>query len=124
MNRLLATVFVVALAIQARSAEKPAAVITLEHFELVGDLGEGHAAFMLTGTARVEGRGGSLILLSGPVALTAVAQGPKWRIQSEDNGIAIRFDRGGTYPIRLQFEAAVNQSNGWNRRVGTRRYWN
>src|SRR5438045_9074926 len=59
-------------------------VTTLSDFKLVGDLGGEVAAFTLTANVRVENpAGGTLELLSGPVALTAVGAHPNWEISAE-----------------------------------------
>src|SRR5215831_9314749 len=53
------------------AADKIVAPITLRNFKLIGDLSGGHATFTLTAIAHVENsKGGSLDLLTGPVALT------------------------------------------------------
>jgi hypothetical protein len=115
MNHLFTILCLLLLAFRAQSAEKPELAITLEQFKLVGQLSNSHASFTLTGIARVEGsRGGELGLLRGPVALTDANKNPKWRLKADETGLVIRFERGGSFPIRVQFEAAVCQSNGWN----------
>src|SRR6476646_6777857 len=55
----------------AAAPEKTVAPITLRNFKLTGDLAGGRATFTLTAIAHVENsKGGSLDLLTGPVALT------------------------------------------------------
>ena len=96
------------------ATDNPSSRVTLENFKLVGELSNGRAQFTLSATARVENsRGGSLPLLSGPVALIEVTQNPRWHLQAEEGRFVIAVDRAGKFPIRLEFEAAVRQSNGW-----------
>jgi hypothetical protein len=88
--------------------------ITLENFKLIGDLSGDVAAFTLTANAKVEeARGGSLELLSGPVALTGLGAHRKWKLGVDQNRFLATFDRSGTFPIELHFNAAVRASNDW-----------
>jgi len=115
MNHLLTVLCVLLLAFKAQSADKARPEITLEHFKLAGDLSNGQAGFTPTGTAHVESaRGGTPVLLRGPVALTEIDKNPKWQLKADQDEVAIHFQRGGIFTIRLQFETAVRQSNGWN----------
>jgi hypothetical protein len=89
--------------------------ITLRDFKLVGDLGGDVASFTLTATARVENsKGGSLELLAGPVALTAIGAHPNWRVRAEENHFVLAFDRSGVFPVQIKFNAAVGQNDGWS----------
>ena len=91
------------------------AAATLSDFKLTGDLGGDIAAFTLTGNVRVENpAGGSLELLAGPVALTSLDARQKWQMSVEQNRYVAKFDRGGTFPIEVHFNAAVTRSNGWS----------
>ena len=91
------------------------AVVTLHDFNLIGDLRGDRALFTLAVTARVAGsKGGSIELLSGAATLTEVSTPPRSRVRAETNGFVASFDQAGTFPFRIQFEAAVRQSNGWN----------
>src|ERR1035437_8015653 len=86
--------------------------ITLQDFKLTGDLGGEVAAFALTANAKVEdAKGGSLELLSGPVALTSIGAQQKWQMSVEQNRFVAKFARNGTFPIEVHFNAAVTQSN-------------
>ena len=88
--------------------------IVLQDFNLTGDLGGEAAAFTLTGTVKVgDARGGALELISGPVALTSLDPRQKWRMTAEPNRFTARFDRAGTYPIEVHFNAARTASNDW-----------
>ena len=96
----------------APTAEKP---VTLRDFKLVGNLASDSAAFTLTATARVENpHGGSLDLLSGPVALTALEPNPKVHVRVAGDHFVLAFDHRGDFPIRLHFSAAVRQADGWS----------
>src|SRR5665213_737516 len=93
----------------------PAGGVTLEDFKLTGDLGGEVAAFTLTANATVgDAHGGSLELLSGPVALTSFDERQKWQMAVDQNRFVANFDRSGIYPIEIHFNAAVTQSNGWS----------
>src|SRR5471030_1657518 len=66
----------------------------LSDFKLVGDLGGDIAAFTLTANVRVDNAaGGSLELLAGPVALTAIGAHPNWQVSARDNKFIVTFDR-------------------------------
>ena len=97
--------------------------ITLEDFKLTGALGGDAAAFTLTANAKVEdSHGGSLELLSGPVALAALDPKRKWQMSANQDGFTATFDHSGTFPIEVHFNAAVSVSNDWravNFRVAT-----
>src|SRR5262245_44408795 len=93
----------------------PPPTVSLHDFKLAGQLSADRAAFTLNAIARVESsKGGSIELLSGAVALTEVSAHPKWRLRVEPNRFVAVFDRSGEFPIRIQFDAAVRQSNAWN----------
>jgi hypothetical protein len=88
--------------------------ITLSDFKLTGDLGGDIAAFTLTANAKVEdAKGGTLELLAGSVALTSLGAKQKWGMQVDQGRFIARFDRGGTFPIEVHFNAAVTTSNAW-----------
>lgn len=93
-----------------------AADVTLEDFKLTGDLSGGDvAAFTLTATAHVEPREGAVLeVLSGPVALTGLGPHAKWQVRIRDSGYYLMFDHSGVYPIQIQFNALVRQSNDWH----------
>jgi hypothetical protein len=87
---------------------------TLENFNLVGELSGDHASFTLTATARVENaKGGSLEVLSGPVALTEANSNPQWHLHAEPSCFVIAFDHRGKFPLKLKFDAAVRQTDLW-----------
>lgn len=92
----------------------PPGGVTLSDFKLVADLSGEVAAFTLIANAKVEDiKGGSLELLSGPVALTTLSAKQKWQMSSDQNRFIANFDREGTFPIEVHFNAAVTTSNGW-----------
>src|SRR6516225_1920938 len=98
---------VILLSVFAASGGSPPTPVTLEDFHLIANLADGHATFTLTATARVEERrGGSLELLSGPVALTELGSHPKWRLRADQNRFVLDFERSGKFPIQLKFSAA------------------
>ncbi|HEY5044098.1 MAG TPA: hypothetical protein VIK53_19170 [Verrucomicrobiae bacterium] len=93
----------------------PAGGVTLSDFKLTGDLGGDIAAFTLTANATVgDAHGGSLELLSGPVALTSFDDRQKWQMTVDQNHFVARFDHSGTFPVEVHFNAAVSQSNDWS----------
>ena len=79
------------------SKNTPASGITLSDFKLTGDLGGDVASFTLTATALVgDAKGGSLELLSGPVALTSLDPKQKWEMAIEQNPpVAVPFNQQG-----------------------------
>jgi hypothetical protein len=94
--------------------DTPAGGVTLSDFKLTGELGGEIAAFTLTANAKVEdAKGGSLELLSGPVALTSLGAQQKWQMTVDQNRFVAKFDRSGTFPIEVHFNAAVTRSNDW-----------
>ena len=99
----------------AKPAAPPLKAVTLTDFKLLGNLAGDNADFTLTGTAHVEDtRGGSLDVLSGAVALTALDSHPNEHISAGQGHFTLAFDRPGAYPVKVQFSAAVKQVDGWN----------
>ncbi len=91
-----------------------ASTVSLSDFKLTGDLNGDVAAFTLTGTANIEDvKGGTLTLLSGPVALTSLDARQKWHLEADQNRYIAWFEHGGAYPVELHFNAAVTKSNDW-----------
>src|SRR6185312_5793968 len=89
--------------------------VTLRDFKLVGDLNKDRAAFTLSATVKVENaKGGSIDLISGPVALTELGAHPKWNIRAEQNRYVLTFDRAGEFPVQIKFNAAVHSQEDWN----------
>ena len=89
--------------------------ITLRDFKMVGELTGDNAAFTLTATAKVDNsKGGSLDLISGPVALMEVGPHHQWHVGAEQNRFNIVFEHGGEFPILIKFSAAVRHADGWN----------
>src|SRR5688572_17912499 len=89
--------------------------VVLRDFQLRGQLNDRTAAFTLSAIAQVRNpRGGSVVLLSGAVALAEVARHPDWRIRFENGRFILTFDKPGEFPLRLKFNAAVREGAGWN----------
>ncbi len=98
----------------AATTPAPRTVAVLENARLIGELSEGNGAFTLTGTARVsDSKGGSLELLSGAVAVTEIGEHAKWKLNAEGNKFVAVFERAGSYPIKIKFQATVKQLEGW-----------
>lgn len=111
MKHIILVLYCSFLAFAATAADN----ITLKDFKLVGNLTGEAAAFTLTATAHVEGRDScALQLLAGPVALTGFDLRPKSHIHAADNQFYLTFDRGGDFPIKINFAAAVRHNDGWN----------
>ncbi len=90
------------LALAGRAAETP---VTLKDFKLTGDLSGGRAGFTLTATAVVQGaKGGSLELLSGPVALTGVDPKTVGHIGVGSNTFLFDIRPPRRLPHRSQFQ--------------------
>ena len=115
MKTSLIFVCALVLASSTPAAEKPADGVSLNKFQLTGDLSGGRAVFTLEANAHVENpHGGALSVLRGAVGLTEMSTNPKWRLERGPDGFVIHFGRSGDFPIKLHFEVAVRQSNGWN----------
>src|SRR5258706_2144524 len=90
------------------------ATVSLDDFKLVGEFHDENATFMLTANARVEdNKGATLDLISGKLALTEVNSNPRWRIRADQNKYVLVFDKAGKFPIRIKFNVAVTQHEGW-----------
>jgi hypothetical protein len=89
--------------------------VVLRDFKLTGQMRDGTAAFTLEAMAHVQNpKGGRLPLLSGGAALTEIATQPDWRIVFQRGQFVLVTEKAGDFPIRLQFNAAVAQHDGWN----------
>ena len=92
----------------------PMPAVTLTDSKLVGEFHGDQASFTFTAIARVENaKGGSLDLLSGPVALTEITTHPHWRLHIQQSHFVAVFDHSGKFPIKLKFDAAVRQNDLW-----------
>ena len=97
------------------SSDPEARRVVLDQFQLKGKLKGDTASFSLTARARVRNpKGGSIDLLSGGVALTEVASGSDWRLKFENGRFVASFDKAGEFAVKVEFNAAVRESNGWN----------
>ena len=111
---LCASGLVALRATEPRPVASPPPAVVLDDVKLVGELAEGRATFILTATARVENsQGGTIDLLSGPVALTEAGSHPQWHLRAGQNRFTIAFDHRGKFPLRFKFDAAVRQNDGW-----------
>src|SRR5579883_323955 len=92
----------------AFSAEKNASPVRLEKVQLVGDLTDGKASFLLTGIAHVSSASSaSLPILSGTVAVTEFGSHNKWNIRENGGQYIAVFDRKGDFHFQLKFQATV-----------------
>jgi hypothetical protein len=89
--------------------------VVLRDFQLEGQLAGEDATFTLTASALVKNpRGGTLALLSGAVALADLERNPDVRLRFRDGRFELVFDRPGSFPLRLKFNAGVRANAGWN----------
>jgi hypothetical protein len=103
------------LPLKITAADPEARQVVLRDFQLTGTLASQKAAFVLTANAHVANpKGGSLVLLSGRVALTELAAHPDWRIVSQHGKFTLVFDKAGDFPLQFKFNAGVAQNEGWN----------
>src|ERR1700678_2782683 len=103
-NRLITSMILLSAGWRAAAGPLAQEPITLQDFKLTGDLGGESASFTLTAIARVENpHGGTLDLLSGPVALTDIAPNPKVHLRVSQDHYILAFDHKGEFPIRLKF---------------------
>src|SRR5581483_7687712 len=110
MKTLAALLSCAVLAFAARAAES----VLLDDFHLVGVIHGDRADFTLTARARVDDpHGGSITLLSGPVALTALDVGSRETLVADAGRFILGFDHRGEFPVEAHFAAAVIQTNGW-----------
>lgn len=104
------------LPIRVRDADPEAGQVVVANFRLEGEVGDGAAAFELTGVARVkDGRGGRLELLAGDVALAEAVERSGWRVRAVGDRYVAEFPEAGEYPLRVRFHAGVRGSNEWKR---------
>ena len=54
------------------------------------------------------------LLLTGGVALADLERSDDWRLRFQNGQFVLVFDKPGDFPLRLKFNAAVRQSNGWS----------
>lgn len=101
--------------LSVRMADPDSRRVVLRDFGLTGRLRNRTAEFTLRGQARItDPRGGVLKLLSGNVALNDLQFNPDWQVEFDKGQFNLRFDKAGEFPIQIQFNAGVRQSNGWN----------
>ena len=110
----------VSLTLKIDFADPEARLVSLRNFLLEGQFGEDGAAFTLSATARVKDpSGGAIELLSGGVAISSLEPSPDWRLRYDQGRFLMHFERAGEFPVRLKFNAKVQQSadgdRNWNR---------
>src|SRR2546425_4091745 len=112
LHSLCSAFLLLALSSSAKVAPPPP--ISLSNFHLTADLSDTTATFTLTATAHVQSpKGGSLELLSGKVALTQLTPNPKYHLRANQNRFFLDFDRSGTFPIQMKFNAAIADHDNW-----------
>ena len=103
------------LPLRVTIADPEARRVVLRNFKLVGQLSDQIAGFTLNTTVRVKNpRGGSVLLISGNIALTDFQPNPNWRLRFDQGRFILVFDQPGEFPIQLKFNAAVHRNDGWN----------
>jgi len=96
-------------------ADPEARRVVLRDFKLEGALSDRTAGFTLTATARVKNpKGGSVLLLTGEVALAELVPNADWRLKLDNGRFVAVFDKPGEYSLRIKFNAAVKQAAGWS----------
>jgi len=102
------------LRLDVQPADPEARQISLSGFSLEGEISEGRASFALVATAKTRSpKGGALRLLAGRCALKEVHVDGDGRPELRDGALWLRFDKPGEYPLRLRFDAAVEEKDGW-----------
>lgn len=102
-----------------RSGLSPEPVV-LEAAALTGKLAEDgkSANFTLRGTVQVNEAGASLAVLGGNAALTKTPQGPERLVLKGTDGalrLHLVYPDTGSFPIDLEFVAAVTEDGPWHR---------
>jgi hypothetical protein len=96
-------------------ADPEARQVVLRDFKLTGQLSDQTCGVHADATARVTNpRGGTLVFLSGGLALTELPQHPDWRITSDRGRFILYFAKPGDFPLSFKFNAAVRQNGGWS----------
>ena len=104
------------LTLDVAEADPEARQVVLRAFALTGDLSDERAGFVLTATAQVRNpKGGKVTLLSGDYALTQLNQHADWKPLLQNGALVIEFEKDGTYPLELAFDATVTKTDGWNK---------
>ena len=104
-----------ALPLTVTLADPEARRVVLRDFQLQGQLAHPLAAFTLTAIAKVSNpQGGSVVLLSGGVALSELERNADWHVRFTNDQFVLVFDKPGEFPIRVKFNAAVRPKAGWN----------
>ena len=102
------------LLIEAKEDDPELRVVRLESFELTGSVVGDTASFKLSGTAIVRHpEGGTLSLLSGPVALTDYQEEENAKLEYLLGNYRMKFATNGEFPVALEFNAQISDSNNW-----------
>ncbi len=98
------------------------AAVELREVMLEGteDAAAGSVAFVLTGQAQVRApEGGVIAILRGRAALRELPEGLPYRVElgQDEHGpvYRLRFESEGEFPVRLEFDAAVEEDGEWSR---------
>ncbi len=111
--RFLGTFY--SLPLLVRPLDPEANRVVLKDVRLDGQLSDTEAVFTVTATAQVRNpKGGSLLLLSGDVALTEALSTPDWQITFEEGRFQAHFEKAGNYPVQMRFQSRTRLTNGWN----------
>lgn len=103
------------LLMEAKEDDPDLRVVRFEDFELTGAIVGDTASFKLAGTAVVRHpEGGTLNLLSGPVALTDYHEDQHAKLEYLLGNYRMKFATNGEYRIALEFNAQISRSNTWN----------
>jgi hypothetical protein len=86
------------------------AAVEIRNAQLEGqvDRDQKTAAFVLTGDAVVSAEdGGAIAVLSGHAAITEFPESADYRLRLNGNVYELVFERAGTFPVRVAFQAGV-----------------
>ena len=105
-----------AMKIGVKEADPELRIVRFKDFKLTGEVEDGVASFKLTGTAHVRHPdGGKLTLLTGNVALTDYDQQKNAKLSFTGGRYEMAYSTNGEYPVELEFNALVNQSDSWSK---------
>src|ERR1051325_10688534 len=102
------------LSVIVSAGDPDARRVVLRDFQLAGRITNEVAEFTLTATAQVKNpKGGRISILSGKAALAQLEEDANWKVRFENGRYFLVFDKAGEFPVRLRFNAAVNQNGAW-----------
>lgn len=97
-----------AVTVKAEAADPEARQVVLRDYQLDGVVTGESGRFELSATAHVASpEGGTLELLSGPVALTDLTMHEGWQLQYIDGRYLAVFQKPGDYAVKLKFDSAI-----------------